>query len=309
MTLEEVKEVFPEVSKEAPQGTFGYIYVTFEPISGKFYIGKKTRQRWKESYYGSGHYPTKWKKEGLVLKHWPIQWCFSKNELNNAEHIWVDKFKNCTDITNMVEGGGGITGSGGAKAISKEYTQRLSDAFSGENNPFYGKCHTEETKQKISQHHKKYYETHDNYYLGKHLTEETKEKLRQKANSRWANIEMREKYIKGFLDYYKTHNAPFLGQEHTEETKEMMSQRKVELFKKDRVEYTPNTAKLVGCVKARVKVQCIETGEVFNSITDANRAYGVKSSAISAVCKGKRKTTLGYHWRYYDEEVTNEQYN
>lgn len=28
MTLEEVRELFPEVPKEAPQGAFGYIYYT-----------------------------------------------------------------------------------------------------------------------------------------------------------------------------------------------------------------------------------------------------------------------------------------
>lgn len=46
------------------------------------------------------------------------------------------------------------------------------------------------------------------------------------------------------------------------------------------------------------RVICVETGEVFDSIREANLKYGFHISNICAVCKGKQKTAYGYHWRY-----------
>lgn len=52
------------------------------------------------------------------------------------------------------------------------------------------------------------------------------------------------------------------------------------------------------------RVMCIETGQVFNSITEANLWLGrsPKSSAISQVClgHGRKKSTGGFHWKYVD---------
>lgn len=46
------------------------------------------------------------------------------------------------------------------------------------------------------------------------------------------------------------------------------------------------------------RVLCIETGIVFESISDAYRKTGVCLSGISAACLGKLKTAGGYHWRF-----------
>lgn len=46
------------------------------------------------------------------------------------------------------------------------------------------------------------------------------------------------------------------------------------------------------------KVLCVETGEVFDSISDAYRKTGIYQSNISKVCLGKRKTTGGFHWAF-----------
>lgn len=42
-------------------------------------------------------------------------------------------------------------------------------------------------------------------------------------------------------------------------------------------------------------VLCIETNEVFDSVSAANRKY---KGHIADVCKGLRNTAAGYHWRY-----------
>lgn len=49
------------------------------------------------------------------------------------------------------------------------------------------------------------------------------------------------------------------------------------------------------------RVQCVETGVIYNSIKEAAEKNNLFDTSISAVCKGKQKTCGGYHWRYYEE--------
>jgi hypothetical protein len=70
----------------------GYIYVTFNVDEGLFYIGKQTRKDWCDSYYGGGKFPKQWLKEGKKLEHWPIQWCFIKEEINAEDKYTEIKF-------------------------------------------------------------------------------------------------------------------------------------------------------------------------------------------------------------------------
>lgn len=46
-------------------------------------------------------------------------------------------------------------------------------------------------------------------------------------------------------------------------------------------------------------VICVETGKKYRSIAEAKEDTGATS--ISQVCRGLRKTSGGYHWRYADE--------
>ena len=48
------------------------------------------------------------------------------------------------------------------------------------------------------------------------------------------------------------------------------------------------------------RVECVETGKIYNCMKTAAEDTGCFATAITAVCKGKRKTTGGYHWRYVD---------
>lgn len=53
------------------------------------------------------------------------------------------------------------------------------------------------------------------------------------------------------------------------------------------------------------KVQCIETGQVFESAREAQDFFKC-GHTVASVCKGKRKTAAGYHWRYYEENEKEE---
>lgn len=47
------------------------------------------------------------------------------------------------------------------------------------------------------------------------------------------------------------------------------------------------------------KIKCIETGEVFETIKEANKKYNV--TTIKDTISGKQKTSAGFHWiRYYN---------
>ena len=48
-------------------------------------------------------------------------------------------------------------------------------------------------------------------------------------------------------------------------------------------------------------VRCIETCEVFRSLSDASDAYGISLSYLSACCNGKRKHAKGLHWEFAKE--------
>ena len=45
------------------------------------------------------------------------------------------------------------------------------------------------------------------------------------------------------------------------------------------------------------KVLCVETGEIFESMSEAERKTGINNTHISQVCLGKRKTAGRFHWR------------
>lgn len=49
------------------------------------------------------------------------------------------------------------------------------------------------------------------------------------------------------------------------------------------------------------KVICLETLEVFNSISDVSRKFGKNAKHISECCLGKRQTWNKLHWMYYED--------
>ena len=46
------------------------------------------------------------------------------------------------------------------------------------------------------------------------------------------------------------------------------------------------------------KVRCIETGQTYDSMTQASEETGLDKASICKVCKGKGKTCGGLHWEY-----------
>jgi hypothetical protein len=119
-------------------------------------------------------------KHGIDVKitHRDISWqeacCIEKYLIS----FWREHSK--LNLCNLTDGGDGVSGL----KVSEERKKRYSEIFSGVNNPYYGKKHSEEARKKISQNQnprKNITEEHKSKISksnrGKKRTEETKIKL------------------------------------------------------------------------------------------------------------------------------------
>lgn len=51
------------------------------------------------------------------------------------------------------------------------------------------------------------------------------------------------------------------------------------------------------------RVRCIETGQVFDSIKEAEQTFGIHRNCIYHCLAGRQKTAGGYHWEYVEESI------
>lgn len=145
---------------------YGYVYKTTNLINGKIYIGQHHSEIFDNNYLGSGKLIRRaFKKYGISnFKCDVVEWCETKEQLIDREIYWIHRY-NSQDKTigyNISNGGDGILSPmpdimrehlrkcNTGKTLSAETRRKISERNSGENNGFYGKCHTEETKQHIS---------------------------------------------------------------------------------------------------------------------------------------------------------------
>lgn len=55
------------------------------------------------------------------------------------------------------------------------------------------------------------------------------------------------------------------------------------------------------------KVKCVETGIVYDSLNEAAKAVGLKSSGnISVCCYYPSKRAKGFHWEFVEEGADND---
>lgn len=101
------------------------------------------------------------------------------------------------------------------------------------------------------------------------------------------------------------------GKTHSEETKKKLSEshkgkilaeetkNKISQAHKGKKLSEEHVKKLRKSHKGR-RVLCVETGEIFHSVHEAERQLGINSSNILAVCNRKRQTAGKLHWKYID---------
>lgn len=130
---------------------YGYVYLTTNLVNGKKYVGQHKSSYFDPEYKGSG----KLIKLAFNKYGWDnftvelLKECETREELDQCE---IDEIKNrnavlSEDYYNFSGGGSGWSASIWSNPDS---CKEMSERFTGEGNPFYGKKHSEETKSKIS---------------------------------------------------------------------------------------------------------------------------------------------------------------
>lgn len=55
----------------------------------------------------------------------------------------------------------------------------------------------------------------------------------------------------------------------------------------------------------KCKVYCQELDKVYDSVQSCGKELGIPPTNISKICKGKLKSSKGYHFRYYNDDTIN----
>lgn len=109
------------------------------------------------------------------------------------------------------------------------------------------------------------------------VSDEAKRKISEANKGKIRTEEARRKISEFRKGKYIGKDSPFHGKHHSEEYKRKMSEN-----------YT-----------RKIKVQFVETGQVFESIKAAREFVHLKgSSSIYFALKNPDRTAAGYHWRY-----------
>ena len=102
------------------------------------------------------------------------------------------------------------------KHHSDETRRKISEAKTGEKNPFYGKHHSEEVRKKMSESHKS--KNHPMY--GKHHSEDTRRKMSESLKGRTFSEEHRRKISEANTG----DKNPMYGKHQSAETRRKMSE-------------------------------------------------------------------------------------
>lgn len=80
--------------------------------------------------------------------------------------------------------------------------------------------------------------------------------------------------------------------------------RKLSIAKRGKHHASPTeeTKKKISDSHAKTPIYCVETDTVYPSIQQCARALGLWATLICKCCKGKLKSTGGYHFRYYKDD-------
>ena len=117
-----------------------------------------------------------------------------------------------------------------------------------------------------------------------------------------------EQKEKELIAYYKSNNKKFGynnangglagGSIKTEEEKKHQSEDKIKKWKNPKYREMV-LDKLIA--KHGLKVECVETGKKYKSLTEASKDINGYGRIIKACCNGEREEYKGYHWKYWGD--------
>ena len=203
----------------------GYIYLITDTTNGMKYTGQHhyhIEGQLDPSYHGSGTIIKNiYKKRPETLKEEYIKTCYSEEEMNSDEQHYIEVFDTLWPHGyNLTKGGDGCV-------VSEETRKKMSEAMSGEKNPFYGKHHSEESKKKMSESLKGLQTGEKNPMFGKHHSEESKKKMSYVRKGKPAHNKgkpMSEETRRKLSLAQKGEKHHMFGKHLSEETKQKISE-------------------------------------------------------------------------------------
>jgi group I intron endonuclease len=190
------------------------IYRILNTVNGKPYLGSAViiPNRWREhkrtlrkGTHKNLHLQAAWNKYGEEAFVFNIvELVEDKSQLLKREQYWIDFYEayNPEKGYNVCQVAGNSAGRTFSPETRKTMNSQKKKQFLGENNPFFGKHHTEETKEKNRKAHIGVSPPNK----GKPLSQEQKDVLREVAIKRWQDPEFREHMInvrKGSIPWNK----------------------------------------------------------------------------------------------------------
>ena len=302
----------------------GIIYGWYNTKSGKWYIGQTVNPEGRFNCHidrainkkDKTYFYNSIRKYGLEnFVYCVLEENVLRENLNMREMDWIEYYDSFYCGYNMTAGGNqtifseefkrklseshkGNPGYWTNKHLYEETKKKLSESHKGligEKNPFHGKHHSEETKKKLSESHK----GNPGYWTNKHLSEETKKKLSESHKGNpgyWTNKHLSEETRRKMSESSK-------GKHHTEETKRKISEslkgRTIIFSEETRRKMSESHKGIPSPNRRKVSKYDLYGNFIkeYNCMIDAIKE-NPKCSNISRVCRGERKQSGGFIWKY-----------
>lgn len=206
-------------------GLYYTIYQTTNLINGKIYIGQHKTKNLQDGYLGSGKLISESiKKYGKEQFKKEILFCFDNFEdMNSKEIEIVDKeFINEDFNYNLA------TGGNDKKELSGKTLKKMSQNNSGKNNPFYGRKHSDESKEKS----RKKQIGKLSYNYGRIVKKETRNKIGERHKGKKLSKEHKLALSKAMIGENNPNSGipkeetSMFGKKHSEESKRKISESK-----------------------------------------------------------------------------------
>lgn len=306
------------------------VYVHTNKINGKKYVGVTCRDlkiRWAK---GKGYKRPKDQGEALSHFYHSIQkygWDNFEHEivkdgLTKAEAAEEEKrlialydTTNPEKGYNVTLGGDGSSGAkhsdGTRKLLSRLTKERF--AQNPESNPFKGKHHTEETKEKLRQSHKRMYDGEKNPFAGKHHTEKTKALLSEQHSQPVNQYSLQGEYIQQFRSGREAAAAVGTTPTSIADAANGKTRFSAGYIWKKAAEAPPVGAPIDAASVLGTSKHCGQKKQVdqysldgqfikrYSSLAEAAEAVGTAITNLSAAAWGKHKTCKGYIWKFAEK--------
>jgi group I intron endonuclease len=290
-----------------------YVYKIINKENGKFYVGRTydIKTRWKRhvellklNKHHSIHFQRAWNKYDKDVWEFKIFKVFDTGNdeedkclSQSLEQHFLDTHMSLNILYNRSHSS--LTGSLKGKdhpfynkkpeewmsedgwKRTQAYHQKARER-KGEENPFFGRHHTEETKQILREKCANFGEK--NGFYGKKHTEESIQKMREAT-----------------LGKYDGENNPFYGKTHTYETKMKISSKlKGKLKGVPKSEETKRKMSLSNSQSVGVTID----GVYYRSFTEAGKALGENRKTIANRVRSKNEKYINYKFANESESVT-----